>query len=50
MGCVGKDAYAEIMQTKAKEVGLNTLYRVDPNSMTGKCVVLVTGKDRCFIY
>ena len=50
MGCVGKDNYAEIMQAKAEEVGLNTLYQVDPNDTTGKCVVLVTGKDRYFIY
>jgi len=49
MGCVGSDKYADIMRTKAKEVGLNTVYQVTDKAPTGTCAVLVTGNERSLV-
>ena len=49
MGCVGRDANAEIMRNKAKEVGLNAVYQVNDSTATGTCAVLVTGNDRSLV-
>ena len=46
MGCIGRDANAEIMKNKAKEVGLNVAYQVNDSASTGTCAVLVTGNER----
>lgn len=48
MGCVGKDKYAAIMAEKARSVGLNVVYQVNDSLPTGRCAVLVTGKNRYF--
>ncbi len=49
MGCTGSDENASIMKEKSNEVGLNTVYQVDPNTPTGTCAVLITGKDRSLV-
>ena len=50
MGCTGNDEYAEIMKQKAKEVGLNAIYQVNETNPTGKCAILITGKERLEFY
>ncbi len=46
MGCVGKDKYADIMAEKARSVGLNVVYQYHDTLPTGRCAVLITGKNR----
>ena len=46
MGCVGKDRYAQIMEEKAKAIGLNVLYQYNNEFPTGRCAALITGKHR----
>ncbi|KAK4002500.1 hypothetical protein OUZ56_004324 [Daphnia magna] len=41
MGCVGKDEYSEILQTKASE-GVNVRYQYTDTESTGTCAVLLT--------
>lgn len=45
-GCVGKDKYAEILQSANKEAGLQVRYRYDTEQPTGRCGVIITGKNR----
>ena len=45
-GCVGKDQYADILQKANKEAGLQVKYRYDDEQPTGRCGVIVTGKNR----
>jgi adenosine kinase len=49
MGCTGKDEYAETMLKKCQEVGLKTVYQVNTETPTGKCAVLITGKERSLV-
>lgn len=49
MGCVGKDDYSEIMENKAKEIGLKVAYQYTDKNHTGRCAVLVTGKNRSLV-
>jgi adenosine kinase len=46
MGAVGKDRYAEIMTEKANSVGLRVSYQYNTTVPTGRCAVMVTGKNR----
>ncbi|OAP61179.1 hypothetical protein AYL99_03380 [Fonsecaea erecta] len=46
IGCVGDDEYAKILREKCKEEGLHVEYRVDPNTPTGKCGVIITDHNR----
>ena len=45
-GCVGKDNNAEILQKANKEAGLQVKYRYDEERPTGRCGVVITGKNR----
>lgn len=45
-GCVGKDKYADILQEANKKAGLLAIYRYDEEQPTGRCGVIITGKDR----
>lgn len=45
-GCVGKDKYADILQKANKEAGLLAIYRYDDEQPTGRCGVIITGKNR----
>ena len=46
IGCVGRDKYAETLESAAKEVGLKVVYRYDESQPTGRCGVVITGHDR----
>ncbi|KAI9818491.1 MAG: adenosine kinase [Pycnora praestabilis] len=46
IGCVGKDKYADILQSAAKEAELRVEYRIDDSQPTGRCGVIITGHDR----
>lgn len=48
-GCVGKDKQAEILETRAREDGVNVRYQKKSDQVTGKCAVLITGKHRSLI-
>jgi hypothetical protein len=37
------------MRSKAKDVGLNTLYQVTDKAETGKCAVLITNNERSLV-
>lgn len=41
MGCIGKDKYGEILQSKALEVGVNVAYQISETEPTGKCAVCI---------
>ncbi|XP_017840444.2 adenosine kinase isoform X2 [Drosophila busckii] len=45
-GCVGKDDYADILRTKAREAGVDAHYQVTDDTPTGTCAVLITGTRR----
>lgn len=45
-GCVGKDKYADILQDANKKAGLLAMYRYDEEHPTGRCGVIITGKNR----
>ncbi|KAI9805130.1 MAG: hypothetical protein M1825_000964 [Sarcosagium campestre] len=46
IGCVGRDKYADILQTAVKQAGLRVEYRFDDEQPTGRCGVIITGHDR----
>jgi len=48
-GCVGKDNYANTLEEKAKEAGVNVQYQVSTEHPTGRCAVLITGQDRSLV-
>ena len=45
-GCVGKDEYAEILEKKAIEQGVDVHYQRTNDQPTGTCAVLITGTHR----
>ena len=45
-GCVGKDKYADVLQSANKEAGLQVRYRYDEQQPTGRCGVIITGHNR----
>jgi len=45
-GCVGNDKYADILEDANKKAGLLAIYRKDDEQPTGRCGVIITGKDR----
>ncbi|KAI9807327.1 MAG: adenosine kinase [Piccolia ochrophora] len=46
IGCVGRDKYADILQSAVAQAGLRVEYRVDDAQPTGRCGVIITGHDR----
>jgi adenosine kinase len=48
-GCVGEDKHADILETRAREDGVNVRYQKRADQVTGKCAVLITGKHRSLI-
>lgn len=46
MGCVGNDEYADIIMTKAEEVGLLTLLQTTDEASTATCATLLTDQNR----
>eukprot|EP00160_Parvularia_atlantis_P018992 Unigene7250_Nuclearia_a/m.22260 Unigene7250_Nuclearia_a/g.22260 ORF Unigene7250_Nuclearia_a/g.22260 Unigene7250_Nuclearia_a/m.22260 type:complete len:345 (-) Unigene7250_Nuclearia_a:107-1141(-) len=49
MGCVGKDANGDKLRAVAEAAGVDVRYRVDPETPTGVCGVLLTGKHRSMV-
>lgn len=48
-GAVGTDKNAEILETRARNDGVNVRYQKKSEHETGKCAVLITGKHRSLI-
>lgn len=44
MGCIGRDKFGDILETKAKESGVNTFYQYHETIPTGTCAVVITNK------
>lgn len=44
MGCIGKDKFGEILESKAKEAGVLVSYQYHETSPTGTCAVVITDK------
>ena len=42
MGCIGKDKFGEILESKAKEAGVLVSYQYDHTVPTGTCAVVIT--------
>ena len=45
-GCVKKDEFGDILEKKAKEIGVNVKFQYTDKESTGTCAVIVTGKNR----
>lgn len=45
-GCVGRDSNSKILETKAREAGINVQYQYSDSHPTGTCSVLVTDNGR----
>jgi len=48
-GCIGDDTYGNILEEKAKEVGVSARYMRTNEKQTGLCAALICGKDRSLI-
>ena len=46
IGAVGKDKYADILRSSCEKAGLRTEYLEVPDVPTGRCGVIITGRDR----
>ena len=46
MGCIGNDNFGQILEEKARAVGLNTAYQRNPTEKTGTCACCITGNHR----
>ena len=46
IGAVGKDKYADILRSACEKAGLKTEYLEVPDVPTGRCGVIITGRDR----
>jgi adenosine kinase len=49
MGCIGRDKFGEILETKVKEEGVNGRYMYSDTEPTGTCAVCLTGKHRSLV-
>ena len=49
-GCIGDDTYGNILEEKAKEVGVSARYMRTNEKQTGLCAALICGKDRWVLY
>lgn len=48
-GCVGKDEAAATLKKRAADDGVDARYQESSEFPTGKCAVLITGKDRSLV-
>ncbi|XP_063968817.1 uncharacterized protein LOC129282212 isoform X1 [Lytechinus pictus] len=46
-GCIGNDAFGEVLTNKSRSEGVCVQYQVHPTQPTGTCAVLITGQNRC---
>ncbi|KAI5284749.1 adenosine kinase [Ascosphaera aggregata] len=49
IGCVGNDKWGEMLKDACEKEGVHTEYRVDDKQPTGRCGVIITGKNRSLI-
>ncbi|KAI5309351.1 adenosine kinase, partial [Ascosphaera atra] len=49
VGCVGNDKWGELLKQTSEKEGVHTYYRVDDKQPTGRCGVIITGKNRSLI-
>lgn len=42
MGCIGRDQFGEILESKAKEAGVLVSYQYHETLPTGTCAVVIT--------
>ncbi|KZZ93936.1 Adenosine kinase [Ascosphaera apis ARSEF 7405] len=49
LGCVGNDKWGEMLKTNCEKEGVHTEYRIDEKEPTGRCGVIITGKNRSLI-
>jgi len=49
MGCIGKDSFGEVLESKASEAGVNVKYQYSQSVSTGTCAVVLTGKERSLV-
>lgn len=45
-GCIKDDQFGQILEQKAKEIGVNVKFQYTTKESTGTCAVIVTGKSR----
>merc|ERR1711865_1295203 len=46
MGCVGKDANADLMKAECEKAGVEARYMVDEATPTGSCACCILGQER----
>ncbi|KAL9651826.1 hypothetical protein ABK040_000174 [Willaertia magna] len=49
VGCVGNDEFGKIMKENVTKDGLQVIYRIDEETPTGTCAVLVNNNERALI-
>lgn len=45
-GCINRDRFGDILEQKAKDIGVNVKFQYTDKQATGTCAVIVTGKSR----
>ena len=45
-GCIKDDQFGQILEKKAKEIGVNVKFQYTDKESTGTCAVIVTGNNR----
>jgi len=50
-GCIGNDKFGKVLQSKASEDGVNAVYQIHPEEVTGTCAVVCTegGQKRSLV-
>jgi len=46
LGCIGDDDYGKKLTEACEKEGVRTEYLIDPKVSTGRCGVVITGKER----
>jgi adenosine kinase len=49
MGCIGKDEFGKILESKVREAGVNPHYKYHDTEPTGTCAVCLTGTNRSLV-
>jgi adenosine kinase len=49
MGCIGRDDYGKILESKVREAGVNPRYMYHDKEPTGTCAVCLTGTNRSLV-
>ena len=49
VGCIGRDKFGEILESKVREAGVNSSYMYTEAEPTGTCAVCITGTNRSLV-